>query len=223
MMHCALALVPLLMMGTAARARAQAPALPAGADSVIVRSISDLPVVQPPHPRGGRALAIVFGDSTDHLKHNTINLVVSSGVTLGVLWLLPEHVTYWYRDKKPTSRIRDAFIRPPVWDNDPWVFNYIGHPVAGMHVYLMERNWGTSAWRSFLFGTASSFGWEYLIEGWMERPSIQDLLITSPSGWLLGEGAYQLTMLLRRDGYSLPEKAIVLIVNPLYVMQHGYR
>lgn len=208
---------------TAAPAAAQAPAV---ADSAAVRParrLSDLPIVRPPrHTRGGGALVVVFGDSADHLRHNVMNLAVGSTAIMGVLWLLPEDFTYWYRDKKPTSRIRDAFTRPPVWDRDPWELNYIGHPVAGMHAYLLERNWGTSAWRSFLFATAASVGWEYLFEGWMERPSIQDLLITSPSGAVLGEGAYQLTMLLRRNGYTLPEKAVVFIVNPFYVLQHGY-
>jgi hypothetical protein len=94
---------------------------------------------------------------------------------------------------------------------------------VGTLEYLLERNWGASMLRAFLFSTALSLAWEYGWEAWMERPSAQDLLLTSPAGALLGEGIYQLTQQLRRKGLSTPEKLLLILLNPTYVLQHGLR
>jgi hypothetical protein len=175
------------------------------------------------HARGGGSFKVIFGDSADYLRHNVANLALASTATIAVLWVLPEHVTYWRRDVPPLRRLANAYTKPPRWDTDPWYFNYIGHPLAGMQTYLMERNWGAGQVRSFLFSTAASVAWEYGFEAFMEQPSIQDLLVTSPSGWVLGEASYRLTQRLRRNGFTTAEKVIVVIINPTYVLQHGFR
>jgi hypothetical protein len=112
---------------------------------------------------------------------------------------------------------------PPVWDGDSWAFNYVGHPYVGMQTYLLERNYGSSPLRSFLFSTAASVFFEYGIEAWAEPPSTQDLLVTSPVGSLLGELNFRWTQNLRRDGITFWEGVLVTLVNPLHVIQHGYR
>jgi hypothetical protein len=108
-------------------------------------------------------------------------------------------------------------------DRDWWLWNFVGHPYVGMQEYLMERNWGASQRRAFLFSTAASLAWEYGFEATLERPSMFDMLLTSPSGWVLGEGVHRLTQHMRRNGFSTPEKIVVVVLNPSYPLQHGFR
>lgn len=166
--------------------------------------------------------------------HHTRNVVlVTGGVSVaafGILLALPSDITGWSaRDrswdgmKNEWADFKRHVTHPPVWDEDSWFFNYVGHPWVGMHTYLMERNYGSSPLRSFLFSTAASVFFEYGIEAWAEPPSAQDLLITSPVGSVLGELNFRWTRTMRRDGLTFWEKAAITVVNPLHVIQHGYR
>ncbi len=153
-----------------------------------------------------------------------------SVVTFGVLLALPSDVTGWSARDRSWDGLRDEWrdfkrhvTSPPVWDGDSWFFNYVGHPYMGMHTYLLERNYGSSPVRSFLFSTGASVFFEYVIEAWAEPPSAQDLLITSPVGSVLGELNFRWTQRLRREGLTFWEKVLVSAVNPLHVLQHGYR
>jgi hypothetical protein len=175
------------------------------------------------HERGGWRLAFLLGDSADHLAHNIGIVATMSAATMAILYSLPPAKTKWNRDRPLLSGFLESYRRPPTWDSDIPFWNVVGHPVVGMQTYLLERNWGRSQRRSFLFAAVESIVWEYGFEAWMEHPSIQDLLITAPSGWLLGEASYRATMRLRRDGFTFAEKLAVFAVNPLYVLQHGFR
>ena len=89
------------------------------------------------------------------------------------------------------SQFRQAYTAPPVFDKDHWSINYVSHPLMGSETYLRAREHHFGPFGSFLFSTAASLSWEYLIESWTEPPSIQDLLVTSTSGSLLGELRYK--------------------------------
>jgi hypothetical protein len=160
----------------------------------------------------------------------SIGLLGGAGVAaFAIIWVMPEEVSKWDRTAGPDgfrpgwSSFSRAYTAPPVWDEDGWVVNYVAHPVVGMHTYLLERNHGASPLRAFLFSTAASVGWEYLIESWAEQPSAQDLLVTSTVGSLLGELNYQATQRLRRGGLSSRDKVLLTVINPVHVLQHGYR
>ena len=154
------------------------------------------------------------------------NALVLSGVgvlTFAVLWSLPENTSKWGKEDKRFSKFLGAYSSLPTWDADPWPWNYVAHPVFGMYTYLMERNFGQAPWRSFIFSTAASFGWEYIYEAWMEHPSTQDLLFTSTTGALLGELAHRYTKRASRDGFNFGEKVAVTLLNPAFTVQHGFR
>ncbi len=86
-----------------------------------------------------------------------------------------------------------AFTLAPVThDGDSDIVNYVLHPEMGAEIYLMIRDRDYEPWTAFLFSTATSVSWEYVYEGWVERPSSVDLLMTSTTGSLLGELRYQL-------------------------------
>ncbi|HKG95305.1 MAG TPA: DUF3943 domain-containing protein [Gemmatimonadaceae bacterium] len=167
---------------------------------------------QAPRPAG-----IVRADH--HTRTSALVLAGTSVASFGVLWVLPEEMSKWPKEDRQMNHFLDAYRSPPVWDRDPFFWNYIAHPVIGQYTYLMERNYGESRLRSFLFSTAASVAWEYGVEAAIEHPSAQDLLTTSPVGSLLGEASYVATRRMARDGFNRWEKAAMLLVNPVYVVQ----
>lgn len=128
--------------------------------------------------------------------------------TVSFLTLLPQSVTSWdveeLQNKSLSTRWFEHVSTPPVWDNDNWTINYIGHPVSGGWYYTMARNDGMSIGESAAFSALmSTFFWEYGYEAVAEIPSIQDLIVTPLFGSFLGEGMYTLEGKLDRNGGSL--------------------
>ena len=136
-------------------------------------------------------------------------VLFAGGVTtLGVLQLLPDGATNWNKERvtsRPFWKRWSYHVRSgPVWDGDSFIFNYILHPYAGAAYYMGARSIGFNVLGSFLYCTAiSTIFWEYGIEAFMEKPSIQDLIITPLSGLFLGEAFYKLKRKLVSDGYRL--------------------
>jgi hypothetical protein len=110
----------------------------------------------------------------------------------------------------------------PVWDQDDWVINYVGHPLAGSYYYSSVRSQNANWWQSLLFATAQSFIWEYMIEGAAEKPSIQDLIVTPIGGAMIAEPVHQITMNMRKNGFRFIEKVFVLLLNPMFVINNGF-
>ncbi|MCM2680058.1 DUF3943 domain-containing protein [Echinimonas agarilytica] len=112
----------------------------------------------------------------------------------GVLWAMPESVTNWEKDGDNTlvKRWWDNVSHGPVWDEDDWYINYIGHPYFGGVYYQVSRKSGYSPMESTYYAfLMSTFYWEYGLEAFAEIPSIQDLIVTPLGGALYGEWAYQ--------------------------------
>ena len=144
------------------------------------------------------------------------------GIT--VLMLSPKEVTGWSPDwtQDAWRNMKRSLSTPPVWDDDDWQLNYIGHPIAGSYYYNSLRSQNASIFHSFLFATAQSFIWEYFIEATAEKPSTQDLIVTPIVGAILGESTHRLTMNMRRNGFNFFEKVFVVIFNPMFVLNNGF-
>ncbi len=137
-----------------------------------------------------------------------------------VIAFSPQHKRKWeggnFSFQESWEKFQWAYTHPPVWDDSPWLMNYILHPLAGAEAYLLARNRGYSVWSSFLFSTATSVAWEYVFEAWVEEPSRQDLIITSPVGSLLGELRYHYKKKLMRDSRRpLWKKTFIVILDPI--------
>jgi len=145
-------------------------------------------------------------------------------VGMTVLILLPKEVTKWSDDwaKDAMRNLKRSFSSTPVWDHDDWQLNYIGHPIAGSYYYNALRSQNASRFHSFLFSTAQSFIWEYIIEGVAEPPSVQDLFITPVVGSMLGEATHLLTMSMRKNGFNFFEKVFVILFNPMFAINNGF-
>lgn len=125
--------------------------------------------------------------------------------SIAILTFLPEDITNWnaakLEEKSLSQRWKDHVSTKPVWDNDSWVINYIGHPVAGAYYYTLARNDGFTIGESAAFSTLmSTFFWEYGYEAFAEVPSIQDLIFTPLVGSFFGEGMFILERKLDRQG-----------------------
>ncbi len=145
-------------------------------------------------------------------KRLWINAGIFAGAyagTLAVLECLPEGATNWNRteiENTPWHRRwhKNVLVKGPEWDGDDVIFNYILHPYAGAVYFMAARSCGFNFYQSLLFSACvSTIGWEFGIEGSMERPSIQDIFITPLVGSVIGELFYKAKRHIASNGYTL--------------------
>lgn len=162
-------------------------------------------------------------------KRLWINTATLSGAFIGTLFVLeclPEDATSWNRaelqDVPLFKRWKNHVItKGPEWDHDKFYFNYILHPYAGAVYYMAARSCGFNVWQSLLYcSLISNVGWEFGIEAFMERPSIQDLFITPLVGSAFGECFYKLKRKIVSNGYTLAGSSVlgnivVFLIDPV--------
>jgi len=144
------------------------------------------------------------------------------------LLLAPDNITMWGRDDKfklsvIQSQYQSSFTKPPVWDKDHWYINYVGHPYQGAYYYNNMRSQGASVLESSLFCLGQSMLWEYVWEGGMEQPSIQDLVVTPVLGMVVGELSHDAAVRMGKNGYVWYEKVFICIINPTYAINNGFK
>lgn len=150
-------------------------------------------------------------------------------LTMGAFLLLaPDNITMWGRDDKfklsvIQSQYQSSFTEAPVWDKDHWYINYVGHPYQGAYYYNNMRSQGASVLESSVFCLGQSLLWEYVWEGGMEQPSIQDLVVTPVLGSLFGELFHVAAVRMGKNGYVWYEKVLVCIINPTYAINNGFK
>lgn len=153
----------------------------------------------------------VTGNSYDwhRLWINTATLSGAFVGTLLVLECLPEDATSWNRAELQDVPLfkrwhKHVIKKGPEWDHDKFYFNYILHPYAGATYFMAARSCGFNFWRSSLYSSIiSTVGWEFGIEAFMERPSIQDIFVTPIVGSCIGEGFYHVKRWLVDNDYRL--------------------
>jgi hypothetical protein len=150
-------------------------------------------------------------------------ILVSEALMMGALASLPQSVTKWKGDyiERAGNNLHRAWNEPPVWDEDHWEINYIGHPYAGSLYYNTLRSQGASFTESLLFSAFISTSWEYFFEALAEQPSIQDLFVTPLAGALIGELSHQATLAMKRNGTTTLEKVLIVIINPVHAVLEG--
>lgn len=156
------------------------------------------------------------------LYQNTGALVGAGIGVMALLYLMPSSFTNWEdKGESPTRKWWKNVSRAPVWDKDDLYLNYVAHPYVGAIYYMGARSAGVNAPYSFLYSFAlSTFFWEYGIESFAERPSIQDLIITPTLGAILGEGFYQAKRCIRdNDRKLLGSRAlgqtVIFLMDPM--------
>jgi len=144
-------------------------------------------------------------------------------VLLGITATLPKNWTGWspHFVRDGVTHLGEAYTKPPVWDDDWWFHNYVGHPYGGSVYYNTVRCQGASVVQSMVFSAALSVQWEFVFEAVAERPSTQDLIITPVVGSVLGELTHQLAIHLERGGTTPLEKVIIAVTNPAHAIFRG--
>ena len=147
------------------------------------------------------------------------------GFSYGLLFAVPESISNWDRSTVEQYRLhmKEAFTMPPVVDGDHWYINYVGHPFQGSYYYNAYRSQGAPFWQAALLATGHSFVWEYLIESGIERPSVQDLVVTPIVGSFMGEFFHFATRRMAHNGFRWYEAAAVCIINPMFALNNGFK
>ena len=143
------------------------------------------------------------------------------------LYLSPKTISNWERSeltlKNCLTNFKRAYTEPPVIDNDLWIVNYVGHPYQGAYFYNAVRSQHASILQSSLFCFGHSMLWEYFTEAFFEQPSIQDLIVTPITGIIFGELAHRATIRMGRNGFAWYEKGLIILINPMYVLNNGFK
>ena len=191
-----------------------------------ITSSADSGFEQPGEPAQGQTRALNESDwlaiPPDPARHTlwvpTAEWALCLSLTIPLFMIDPSFVN---TGTVSADNFADAWTRPPVWDTDGVVANYVLHPIMGAEAYLTVRNRDYGPIESFLFATGVSVGWEYLFEAWVERPSGQDLLITSPIGSLQGELRFQIRRRVAQWNPSVGRDALLILLDPVEAL-HRY-
>ena len=173
------------------------------------------------------------GENRKRLWNQTKVVFVGAFAVMGFIALLPEDISKWDRSEIGKGQLIEKWwdnVRAgPVWDNDKWYVNYIGHPYFGGVYYQGARKSGYNQWNSFVYSAIlSTFYWEYGLEAFAEVPSLQDIVVTPLGGWIYGEWAHHKEQEIRaRGGTALGSKTwgsiSIFLLDPLGVIDTWVR
>ena len=110
-----------------------------------------------------------------------------SVATFGIIYALPEDISRWPETTATgfgASWVHN--VQHPTFDHDAWWINYVMHPYFGAMYYIRARERGFGEFQSFLYSAFASTMYEFGVEAFFEKPSIQDLIVTPVAGALLG-------------------------------------
>ena len=133
-----------------------------------------------------------------------------NSIMYGGLWAFTFTVNYkglGHRFPREASfkKFGKNFISLPEFkDGDSSATNYIAHPLFGAFTYYVFRRQGYTARQSFGATVLQSALFEYAVEGFVERPSGIDLIVTPLVGAPLGAKAGK---------YVVPASALVVVIR----------
>jgi Domain of unknown function (DUF3943) len=134
----------------------------------------------------------MVGPDWKGLARDTGFLLGYQVVATGVLFFLPEDITGWSDEEK--SDVGSNWIenvKNPTLDSDTWIMNYVAHPYWGAIYYTRARERGFNELSSFAYSALASTLYEFGIEAFFEKPSIQDLIVTPVAGALIGAFVFE--------------------------------
>ena len=103
------------------------------------------------------------------------------------------------------------------FDDNSILYNW-GHVYAGAFYYQVGRVNGFSNYESLLISTIGSSVWEYIIE-FREAISINDQIMTSVGGAILGETFHQMASLLKRRSKTPFSKLLATYFQPIDIFE----
>ncbi len=102
-----------------------------------------------------------------------------------------------------------------VFDTGNWTSNAFRHPVFGAISYQIGRSNGFSPFAATLIDFTVAVVWEYVVE-YRELVSINDLMVNTISGFMIGEPLFQLGKLGDHKGVGWARKSIAAVSSPVH-------
>ena len=119
----------------------------------------------------------------------------------------------WVYDLTWHDQIGRLWISKWVYDANDFMVNFT-HVPQGIVNHLIARSNGLNLFESILFGAASSFVWEAIPE-YHEQISINDMIHTPWTGFVLGENLFDLGKYFRSRGLGSLGRILSWVVDPL--------
>lgn len=152
-------------------------------------------------------------------------LLGSQFVAAGIVFAMPQSASGWSADqKKNTFKHYSENFVDPVWDKDTFYINYILHPYWGATYYIRGRERGLDYSSAFVYSTLISAMYEFGIECFFEKPSIQDLFVTPVAGSLLGAFILEpwREYIKHKQEQSWYDQAVLLLTDPVGILSLGF-
>jgi hypothetical protein len=145
-------------------------------------------------------------------------------VAAGIIYTMPQSVSGWSSEEKKNS-FKKYFenLGDPVIDKDTFYINYVLHPYWGATYYIRGRERGLNKLSALAYSALISAMYEFGIECFFERPSIQDLIVTPVAGSLLGAFVFEpwRDSIKRKQEWLWYDHAAMVITDPLGVLSMG--
>ena len=161
----------------------------------------------------------------DGVWRDTGILFVSQAVAAGVIYVMPESFSSWSsEDKKNSFKKYKENVVSPIIDKDDFYINYVLHPYWGATYYTRARERGLDKASSFVYSALISAMYEFGVECFFERPSIQDLLVTPIGGSLLGAFVFEpwRDSIKRKMDLEWYDHAALVLTDPVGVLSMGF-
>jgi len=143
-----------------------------------------------------------------------------------LLWTLPPTIYYYSTtnlqredfelkwDKESWKRKLVTFDGV-VFDTGNWNSNAFRHSVFGSISYQIGRANGYSPFAATLIDFTTAVIWEYVVE-YRELVSLNDLMVNTISGFMIGEPLYQLGRLGDHKDVSWARRAVAAVASPVH-------
>jgi hypothetical protein len=152
-------------------------------------------------------------------------LFVSQAVAVGVIYVMPESFSGWSSEEKKNSfKKYSENVFSPIIDKDDFYINYVLHPYWGATYYTRARERGLDKTASFVYSALISAMYEFGVECFFEKPSIQDLLVTPIGGSLLGALVFEpwRESIKRKQELAWYDHAALVFTDPVGVLSAGF-
>jgi hypothetical protein len=138
------------------------------------------------------------------------------GLNLGV-WALDRYVLDRDYARVGFSSWAYNFRHGFIFDPDTFGMNFFSHPYSGANYFNAARSLGLNFWQSVPYTFGGSLLWEMFAEN--QQPSVNDLVMTTSGGVLLGEMLFRLSSLVLDDTATgaarVGREALALLIDPV--------
>jgi hypothetical protein len=140
-----------------------------------------------------------------------------SGINLAV-WSFDNFILKKHWAQISINSIYNNLNKGFEWDNGAFISNQLAHPYHGAMYFSTAQLNGLDLLESALYTASGSLMWELFFES--NYPSINDTIMTTLGGMILGGPLYRIAGMLRKQnsgGFKgLLQKSLMLIANPSF-------